>query len=268
MRLWDIASNSVKELGRHDAAVKEIRWVPQLGMIVSGSWDKTIRWWDVRTPGTSSPALTVQIPDRCYAMDTVEDVLVVGCAGQAILAFDMSKPQNPVYKIESALKMETRCVALFPDKSGLAIGSSEGRCSLQYFQPNKSTDTKDTKNKDFSFKCHRDQMTGLAYPVHDIAFHNAYNRTSFITCGGDGTVVFWEKEGRSRLGNLNKTPMAVTHAKFSADGSVLAYATGYDWSKGVDEFEKVKSNPKSQPRILLHQVQDSEVRPKEKKSLF
>jgi mRNA export factor len=36
-----------------------------------------------------------------------------------------------VQNIESPLKMQTRCIANFTDKSGFAVGSIEGRVAIQ-----------------------------------------------------------------------------------------------------------------------------------------
>ena len=80
---------------------------------------------------------------------------------------------QPINQGETALKMQTRCVAAFPDKQGFALGSIEGRCSIAYIQ---STD------KNFAFKCHRSQDE--IYAVNAIAFHPSFG--TFATAGSDG----------------------------------------------------------------------------------
>ena len=44
-------------------------------MLVTASWDRTLRYWDLRQP---NPVHTQQLPERVYAMDAVFPVLVVG----------------------------------------------------------------------------------------------------------------------------------------------------------------------------------------------
>ena len=44
-------------------------------MLVTASWDRTLRYWDLRQP---NPVHTQQLPERVYAMDAQFPVLVVG----------------------------------------------------------------------------------------------------------------------------------------------------------------------------------------------
>ena len=46
-------------------------------MLITASWDRTLRYWDLRQP---TPVHTQQLPERVYAMDAVFPVLVVGLA--------------------------------------------------------------------------------------------------------------------------------------------------------------------------------------------
>lgn len=50
-------------------------------MLVTGSWDKTIRYWDLRQP---NPVHTQTLPERVYAMDVTHPLLVVGLANRRI----------------------------------------------------------------------------------------------------------------------------------------------------------------------------------------
>jgi WD40 repeat protein len=35
---------------QHDSPVKTVNVLPELGVIMTGSWDKTLRFWDLRSP--------------------------------------------------------------------------------------------------------------------------------------------------------------------------------------------------------------------------
>jgi len=52
----------------------------------------------------------------------------------------------------------------------------------------------------------------------------------------------------------------ITCSTFSKDGSVFAYATGYDWSQGPQGYDQSKM----QPQIFLHEVKEPEVKNKKK----
>ena len=103
----------------------------------------------------------------------------------------------------------------------------------------------------FAFKCHR--VNSSINAVNGIAFH-PQQKNVFATCGADGSYVFWDK-GRKKLLHNSKllcvgagvgvlvvatlahtTPVcadskqALTACKWNFDGTLFAYACGYDWS--------------------------------------
>lgn len=76
-----------------------------------GSWDKTLKYWDGRQ---ATPVLTVNLPERVYALDVKHPLLVVGCADRHIQVYNLSNPQAAYKTLQSPLKWQTRCVACFP----------------------------------------------------------------------------------------------------------------------------------------------------------
>lgn len=106
-----------------------------------------------------------------YAMDTREQLLVVGTAEQPnpqaapplgasaapgsdrtrkIYVFDLKNPNTP-FKVEpSPLSYQTRCVAAFPGNAGYLVGSIEGRVAVQNFEG-----MHPDKQASYTFKCHR-----------------------------------------------------------------------------------------------------------------
>merc|ERR1719188_516540 len=234
-----------QQIGQHDAPVKEVFVVDEMNMVISGSWDKTLRFWNCQQP---TPVATLQLPERCYCMDVKFPLLVVGCADRHLLVYNLQTlQQNPApYKQgQTALKMQTRSLCCFPDKTGYAVGSIEGRCSIAHIE--------DT-SKNFAFKCHR--SNDEIFAVNSIDFHPTMG--TFATGGGDGTFVFWDKENRQRLKQFNSCNNPVTAAKFNAPGDLFAYAVSYDWSKGHEG-----NHPQLPKGVYLHRVQEAEVKPKQ-----
>jgi mRNA export factor len=44
VKMWPLLSGGqAQTVAMHDAPVKEIAWIPQMNLLVSGSWDKTLR---------------------------------------------------------------------------------------------------------------------------------------------------------------------------------------------------------------------------------
>lgn len=133
IKVCDLASQQEIVAGSHDMPVRSVRFFESGGnpMIVSGSWDKTIKYWDMRQQG---PAGTVQCQERVYTMDVKDNLCVVGTADRYINVIDLKNPTTFYKTLQSPLKWQTRVVSCFADSAGFAIGSIEGRCAIQYVE--------------------------------------------------------------------------------------------------------------------------------------
>ena len=110
--------------------------------------------------------------------------------------------------------------------------------------------------KNFAFKCHRHGTNGSeVYAVNSISFHERFG--TFATAGSDGGYAFWDKDSKQRLKLFARMPQPITATGFNAAGTMFAYATGYDWSKGAEFWD-----PKQLPQIFLHPVADAEIAPR------
>ena len=85
--------------------------------LVTGSWDRTIRFWDSRAPNhqTSSHDL----PERVYNMDLVNHILVVAMASRLFHIYDIRKMDAVAQTRESSLKFMTRALACMSDGLGM-----------------------------------------------------------------------------------------------------------------------------------------------------
>jgi mRNA export factor len=187
------------------------------------------------------------MPERVYDLDVSGNLMVVGTAGRHVLIYDVSGPQPREHsRKESPLKYNTRCVSCFPDQTGFAIGSIEGRVGIQYVQK--------VGNKDhFAFKCHRQDNN--VYSVNAIAFQHQFG--TFATVGGDGVVTFWDKDNKQRLKAFGAIRQTVPCAAFNAQGNLFAYACSYDWSKGSQFYA-----PGTPNEIYIHPTAEDEIKPK------
>jgi mRNA export factor len=134
VKVCDLASQQDIVVGTHAQPVRSVRWFDNGNgpMVVSGSWDKTIKYWDLRQPGNA--AATLECQDRVYTMDVQDNLMVVGTADRYINVVNLKEPTKMYKSLQSPLKWQTRVVSCFTDGTGFAIGSIEGRCAIQYVE--------------------------------------------------------------------------------------------------------------------------------------
>ena len=86
---------------------------------------------------------------------------------------------------------QTRCIRTFPNFSGYALSSIEGRVAIEYFDRAQEAQA-------YAFKCHRVGTT--VFPVNALAFHPTHG--TFATGGCDGLVNIWDGTNKKRLCQL------------------------------------------------------------------
>lgn len=253
VRMWQLGqsppNNVPQQIGSHDQPIKSVAFLPASNLIVSGGWDKMLKFWDARQP---NPVGTLQLPERCHDLDVRDSLMVVATAGRHIISYNVQGQPQEHQRKESPLKFQTRCIAAFPDTMGYAVGSIEGRVGIHYV-------TKVHGKDSFAFKCHRQDNN--VFPVNCICFHKGYG--TFATVGGDGIVNFWDKDNKQRLKGFPAIHRTISRASFNTQGNLFAYASSYDWSQGSSQYA-----PGTPNEIWLHYVLDEEVKPKGKKSAY
>lgn len=134
--MLDLGSNGgpAQQVAAHDSSISSVRFFEGPGnydMVVTGSWDKSIRIWDLRT---SSPVARVDVKDKVYSMDIQKKQLVVATAGKGFRVIHLDNPTK-IYEEPrpTGLKGETRVVRCFPDGRGFAIGCAGGKGAIQWF---------------------------------------------------------------------------------------------------------------------------------------
>lgn len=212
---------------------------------MSGGYDKKLNFWDGRTP---NPVGAIDLPDKCYDIDVRENLMVVATADKQVLVYDVSGQPREHARVKSPLKYQTRSVRCFPDMSGFAIGSIEGRVGIH-------NNNKQLESKNFSFKCHRQDQNVFA--VNTIAFHPT---GIFATAGSDGFIHLWDKDNKQKLKSFPRVDCSISCANFNAQGNLFAYAKSYDWSKGSSHY-----TPGSPNEIFIHYTTQEEIKPKKKK---
>ena len=124
-----------QQVAAHDQPIRTARFVDVPGsagpVLVTGSWDKTIKYWDLRQ---STPVASVECQERVYSLDAKDKLLVVATADRYINVINLDQPTKFYKTMQSPLKWQTRVVTCFNDATGFAVGSIEGRCAMQYIE--------------------------------------------------------------------------------------------------------------------------------------
>lgn len=258
--ITDLNTNTISTIGKHTSGCKEVLWDPYLKVLFTGGWDSYLYLWDIRNPG--HPAMQYQLPERVISMSSKNNFLVVATQQKKLCYFNLDRVRNmstlnPELTSNSHLKFQTRKVACFSDGRGYAIGSIEGRVAIKNVlingplpEINKDNGTASAKD-DYAFRCHRTTNNPPeVYAVNDIAFNPKYG--TFVTAGGDGCFTLWDKDNKSKLKTSKSENISITACDISESGILLAYAQGYDWSRGIN------GDPKIAPKIGIHYLQPKE----------
>ena len=253
---FDVKSDTIAEIGAHShddpmkLAVSSLKSVNE-SLLASAGWDGSFQLWDTRTNNNTA---SIELPGKAFDMDISSDgnMAVIATSGRRNVFVDLrsvssSKDDIPLLaNRESSLKYQTRCIKFFPDCTGIATGSIEGRVAIEYlddvgiFSGNK---------KKYAFKCHR--VNDTIYPVNTIAFHK-YG--TFATGGADGTVLTWDGNSKKKIGTVAKLPTSVACVTFSEDGDQIAMASSYTFEEGERDCPREE--------IFVRDILETEVRPK------
>jgi len=255
VREFDLETQTPNHLGQHEETVSQVVFSRSANALVSGSFDRSLRVWDPRSPTPCTA--THNLPERVYHMDVTGTTVVVGMAGRLFHIYDIRKikdGEEPMQRRESSLKFMTRALACMSDGKGYATASVEGRIAVEYFDP-----SAESQAKKYAFKCHRQTINGEdhVWPVNSLAFHPVHN--TFASAGGDGTVSIWDHTAKKRLRQYPKYALGVRDIAFNVDGSRLAVGVSYGWENGAEQAGKSVGTA----RIFVREVGD-EVKPKTK----
>ncbi|OAY62675.1 Mitotic checkpoint protein BUB3.1, partial [Ananas comosus] len=232
--------------------------------LITGSWTRRSSAGIKRCEWTGSNLIgTYPQPERVYSLSLVGHCLVVATAGRHVNVYDLRNMSRPEQKRESSLKYQTRCVRCYPDGTGFALSSVEGRVAMEFFDLSEAAQAKRCYSLStliyevtsrFVFKCHRifDGQYDTVYPVNTIAFHPIYG--TFATGGCDGYVNVWDGNNKKRLYQYARYPSSIAALSFSRDGRLLAVASSYTFEDG--------NKPHEPDAIFVRNVGEVEVTPK------
>lgn len=110
--MWNVTQGTNSQnIGKHDGPINKCKFIPDLNIVVTSSWDKTIRAWDCRQP---NPALTLTLSDRIYVMDARGQAMVAGTADKKISVYDI-RANKAMHEYNSPLQYQLRSCSIYSD---------------------------------------------------------------------------------------------------------------------------------------------------------
>ncbi|KAI8144166.1 WD40-repeat-containing domain protein [Fennellomyces sp. T-0311] len=251
IRKLDLETNNEQSIGKHDEAVRCLRWSSETNNLYTGSWDRTLRVWDDRSAQTLQQ--THELPQKVFSMDICHNKLVVGMANRQIYVYDIRNMTEPWQTRDSSLRYMIRSLRCMPNGEGYACCSIEGRVSLEFFDM-----SPETQAKKYAFKSHRHTVndTEVVYPVNALAFHPILG--TFASGGSDCVVSIWDGVNRKRIRQFPRYPDEISSLAFSHDGKKLAIASSYTFDEGERDhspdaiFIKTLSESDCKPRTVAN----------------
>jgi mRNA export factor len=106
-----LASNQLAVVGQHDEPISTCHWItsPNYNCLMTGGWDKTLRFWDMRQLPQQNSLGTIQLPDKVFCADMVFPMGAVALANRQVKLFKLDNSPQEVKTDESPLKYQVCC---------------------------------------------------------------------------------------------------------------------------------------------------------------
>lgn len=104
VRLLDLSTGKTLILGKHDDAVVKVRWCPQTRLLVTGSADRSVSFWEVNAQG-GSLLKRLDMPDKVIGLDISPPFPATGDSTPIFSASSPGKPapRNPTPRLVVAM---------------------------------------------------------------------------------------------------------------------------------------------------------------------
>lgn len=135
LKVFDIGSGKIAEVGKHGAAISSIHFVPGMNTIVSSGYENNINFWQL---GNQNPVLTVNADNKVYTSDFQFPVLIAGTANEKILLVDInnSNTRSIVDSTDLGKFSQIQSIALNQKCTTYGIASFDGRANLSSISKN------------------------------------------------------------------------------------------------------------------------------------
>lgn len=109
---WDLATNESYFMGAHDGPISCMYYHHTKNILVTGSWDKTVKFWDNRV---ASCVGSVTAPDKVFCSHLLGDSGLFATSNRKILHLDFRQTQRT--------RLSIACSPFRFDYFGFSVGT-------------------------------------------------------------------------------------------------------------------------------------------------
>ena len=248
---YDVMSRTIKaEVIGHDDFILGLHYIPGGNMLVSGSADGSIKFWNARTLKQLGSAVNIGVRMTCINLSPDRKTLAAGYEDADIVLWDVAsrKPKD------DSLKGHRRSVSniIFHSNGKNMISTSvdgtiivwnietihrlgqiqkdhESVARVSFSPDGRFLATGDAKGKIVMTHPGQSNVTKyLATGKDDFVYGVVFSPDSKILASGnwDGTITLWNTDNLQRLGKPLISPGGLTDLAFNPKGTILASTSG------------------------------------------
>lgn len=203
IQLWEVVNKkSARQFTGHQGAIISLAFSPDGKQLASGSFDKSVKVWNV---DTGKELFTLKHNQYVYAVVfNSEGLLASGSWDKTVKLWDHGQLIRTLH-----LENSVTALAFSPDNQILAVGSGHGKITLW-----------EVKSGQLLHKLtgHEQAITSLVFNPHDLV----------LASGSGGTknhIKFWNIKNGQEIGTLTGHHSLVNSLAFSRDGQWFASAS-------------------------------------------
>lgn len=173
IKLVDMMTMNVQQIGKHNAPVANLHYIPMQNVLISNGYENNIHFWQ----GGPNPVMTVDVMNKVFVTDFQNGILTGGTSNQKIFFIDMKTVSSGTKTILDSVDLgkfsQIQSIALDSQANTLGVATVDGRANIstinKTIQPFKL-------NPIITFKANKQQEAGsiILYPVNSVGFNPSF----------------------------------------------------------------------------------------------